>query len=297
MFAVAPTDIDWFYYLKSKRLDFYINLWTPVPWNLARLNPDDRLYFRLKRPIKKVAGFGEFVKYENMSISRAWDKFLTNNGCRNLDELVKNIERRARKTYSHSYSIDSINEHLIGCIILRDLTFWDDSEFKSLTEYNLIHNDNLKFRYYYCDDPFKINTEFNSNFKSVINRNKQKALQKSHTREGQEEFRKIIFQAYEGRCCVSGENTPEVLEAAHIQPYINKDSNHVQNGLLLRADLHKLFDNNLIFIDEDYTIHISSQVKSEYYQQFHLRAISLPNSFYQHPSLDALNTREFDFVP
>ena len=61
-------------------------------------------------------------------------------------------------------------------------------------------------------------------------------------RRGQKKFRKALFAAYRNRCAVTGSSVYFVLEAAHIDRYFGDHSNHVTNGLLLRADLHTLFD-------------------------------------------------------
>jgi putative restriction endonuclease len=68
-------------------------------------------------------------------------------------------------------------------------------------------------------------------------------------RRGQQTFRNHLIQAYDGRCAISGCGVLDVLEAAHIVPYLGPATNKVSNGLLLRADLHTLFDCGLIGID------------------------------------------------
>ena len=68
-------------------------------------------------------------------------------------------------------------------------------------------------------------------------------------RRGQQSFRDNLLGAYERRCAISGCEIVDVLEAAHITPYLGPDTNHVTNGLLLRADLHTLMDCGLLVID------------------------------------------------
>jgi len=70
-------------------------------------------------------------------------------------------------------------------------------------------------------------------------------------RPGQFEFRTMLLNIYKGRCVISGCNIEEVLEAAHIIPFNGLHSHVVANGLLLRADLHKLFDKYLLAIHPD----------------------------------------------
>ena len=68
-------------------------------------------------------------------------------------------------------------------------------------------------------------------------------------RRGQQAFRRGLLRRYRSRCCVTACGTIDVLEAAHIDPYRGKDHNHLDNGLLLRADIHTLFDLDLLGID------------------------------------------------
>lgn len=66
-------------------------------------------------------------------------------------------------------------------------------------------------------------------------------------RPGQTLFRDHLLKAYRGRCALSNCNAPEALEAAHVWP--SAGSNHPSNGILLRVDLHRLFDKCLLTID------------------------------------------------
>ena len=89
-------------------------------------------------------------------------------------------------------------------------------------------------------------------------------------RVGQPEFRADLLLAYGNRCAVSGCETPEVLQAAHIQPVRSSGSHSVRNGILLRADLHNLFDRGLLTISEKYQISIDPHVRRDTtYKKFH----------------------------
>jgi hypothetical protein len=70
-------------------------------------------------------------------------------------------------------------------------------------------------------------------------------------RRGQRPFRDALRKRYGDRCLVTGCEVLAVLEAAHIKPYRGEDDNHPENGLLLRADIHTLFDLDLIGIEPD----------------------------------------------
>ncbi|HXW93278.1 MAG TPA: HNH endonuclease signature motif containing protein [Terriglobales bacterium] len=75
-----------------------------------------------------------------------------------------------------------------------------------------------------------------------VKEGQQKILHEINLRLGQPKFRKVLLKAYAGRCAISNCDCTYALEAAHIQPYGGADTNHVQNGILLRSDLHVLFD-------------------------------------------------------
>ena len=85
-------------------------------------------------------------------------------------------------------------------------------------------------------------------------------------RLGQGTFRTRVTDAYGRRCAVTGERTLPVLEAAHIKPYSHHGPNRVDNGLLLRSDLHRLFDRGLVTIEpERLTFKVSERIRDEYH--------------------------------
>ena len=79
-------------------------------------------------------------------------------------------------------------------------------------------------------------------------------------RRGQGRFRSGLLAAYDERCAVTGTVVTEILEAAHISPYKGDHTNHLANGILLRADIHTLFDLHLLTIthtdDEGYAVRV-----------------------------------------
>ncbi|WP_404482023.1 HNH endonuclease [Novosphingobium sp. BL-52-GroH] len=108
-------------------------------------------------------------------------------------------------------------------------------------------------------------------------------------RQGQRAFRQALLSAYQGRCAISGCDVEEVLEAAHIMPYMGEHTNAVTNGLLLRADLHTLFDLGLIMIDADYRISASEKIGGAFSLPSHIT--NLPTSLALRPSSAALEEK------
>jgi putative restriction endonuclease len=72
-----------------------------------------------------------------------------------------------------------------------------------------------------------------------------------------------VTDAYERRCAISGERTLPVLQASHIKPY-GKGPNRVDNGLLLRSDLHILFDRGYITVTPTLAVEVSTRIKEEF---------------------------------
>jgi putative restriction endonuclease len=108
-------------------------------------------------------------------------------------------------------------------------------------------------------------------------------------RQGQPAFRRELLRAYNGRCVVTGCQVAEVLEAAHIMPYRGPHTNHISNGLLLRADLHTLFDLGLIAIDQKSTsLIVTPALLTTDYGQWHGKTLTLPTIPTDHPSAEAL---------
>ena len=112
-------------------------------------------------------------------------------------------------------------------------------------------------------------------------------------RRGQQSFRNSLLKAYESRCSISCCSIVDVLESAHIYPYRGPDTNSVSNGILLRADLHTLFDCGLIAIDvETMRARISTCLKGSEYWSYQHKALDLPRNPAHRPSREALNKRE-----
>lgn len=111
-------------------------------------------------------------------------------------------------------------------------------------------------------------------------------------RQGQAKFRNELLKVYNGICSISGCNVPDVLQAAHIVPYFGPQTNHVTNGILLRADVHTLFDLGLIRIShETYKVSVSPALAQSAYQEFDGKSIRLPLTNSSQPSKTALLKR------
>lgn len=108
-------------------------------------------------------------------------------------------------------------------------------------------------------------------------------------RQGQGRFRDELLNAYGGRCAITEFDVVDALEAAHIRPYRGQHTNVVNNGLLLRADIHTLFDLGLLWIDSgSLTVRVATQLRATTYAYLENRKLRLPLSVAHHPSREAL---------
>ena len=124
---------------------------------------------------------------------------------------------------------------------------------------------------------------------------RQRTMRLIAQRRGQSAFRQSLLRAYGGKCAITDCSVPDVLEAAHIYPYRGPKTNHVTNGLLLRGDIHTLFDCGLITIDPDsLTVLVSEKLCDSNYWGYGNRPLRVPQNRARQPSATALRMRLAD---
>lgn len=136
-----------------------------------------------------------------------------------------------------------------------------------------------------------------SNGKDAPGADDARRLAEVKVRRGQAEFRMSLLAAYGRRCAVTGSAVADLLEAAHIVPHSEETNYRVTNGLLLRADIHTLYDVQLLSVDGRCKIHLSKMLKgSEYWNLNGTSLPVLPDSFLAQPSPTNLESRHVRFL-
>jgi putative restriction endonuclease len=112
-------------------------------------------------------------------------------------------------------------------------------------------------------------------------------------RLGQRSFRIAVLDTYARRCTVTNERTLPALEAAHIRDYRDVHQHEITNGILFRADIHKLFDAGYVTVTPDYNFEVSRRIKEEFengrdYYKLHGSAIRLPAAAKLAPAAEGL---------
>jgi hypothetical protein len=106
---------------------------------------------------------------------------------------------------------------------------------------------------------------------------REKVLRAIVMRRGQPEFRRQLLNAYGSRCAITGCSVPAVLDAAHIIRYQGPTTNHVKNGLLLRTDIHTLFDLGLVAVDaETMTVLLADELSNSPYGDLAGKKVRVP---------------------
>ena len=263
---VGVTDWNWFSQLRREEPDD-VNFWRPSGQLLRALQPGDPFLFKLHAPRNFIAGGGFFVESRQLPVSQAWMAFGRRNGVRDHDELMARIDhyRRAPRRTGPS-------DPLIGAVLLTQPFFFADDEFVPAPDDwhpNIV-----------VGKGYDLATGVGARlWNAVLARlrlrsatvlpplDADRATRHAwvEQRLGQGTFRTRVTEAYGRRCAVTGERTLPVLEAAHIRPYAQQGPNRVDNGLLLRSDLHRLFDRGLVTIEpERLTFHVSERIRDEY---------------------------------
>jgi putative restriction endonuclease len=113
------------------------------------------------------------------------------------------------------------------------------------------------------------------------------------TRLRQNAFHAVVLTAYQSRCAITGSKILPALQAAHIRPVTKGGKNRLDNGLLLRSDVHAMFDGGYLGVDPAYRLHVSPRLRAEFGngEQFYAQAgevIALPKRRADRPQREFL---------
>jgi hypothetical protein len=112
-------------------------------------------------------------------------------------------------------------------------------------------------------------------------------------RLAQQAFKAVVLNSYRGHCAITGTKIRPVLQAAHIRPVAEGGENRIDNGLLLRSDVHTMFDNGYLAVDPSYRLRVSPRLRGEFGngEQFYTQAgqvIALPTRRIDRPHREFL---------
>lgn len=295
-----------------------VNFWKPGErGSFGVLQPGEMFLFKLHAPLNFIVGGGFFVRFvRDLPVSFVWDAFREKNGVRSMPEFLARVRKyRTRDDRGRAVETDP----KIGSIVLTQPFWFERKDWipapadwpKSTVQGKTF--DALEGRGYELVAQVRerlgqvISPELALPFDQMRQYDRASARYAEATRKvrlGQGGFQVEVVEAYQRRCALTGEKTLPVLEAAHIVPYSAGGEHDVQNGLLLRSDMHTLFDRGYLTITPEYRVEVSSQIAEQYtngklYYSYHGQELrSLPDERRRRPSPEALEWHnERVFVP
>lgn len=303
---VYNTDYDWFQHLS--RLGRYsadgavvdeVNFWSPTALRpMSNHPPGTPVFLRLKKPRHCIAGVASFASwFVARNVYDAWDLMGERNGTPTLARLGRALRR----------DFGSMLEP-VGCMLLRNVCLWPDAAWLPWGDARSWRDQIVRGRQETRPDNVAAllgrvagtPADLGDRFVLADVDHRQLAERTVVQREGQGVFRARLLDAYGRRCAITGEHTEPVLQAAHIQPYLGPASNHVQNGMLMVAEFHTLFDRGLVTIEPPgarsnaYRVRVSKRIRELWdnghrYNGFDGRElVAMPARAEWRPSVEAL---------
>lgn len=299
---VGVTHKPWFDFLVGLGPE-EANFWQPSGSGEFRaLRPGDLFLFKLKAPWNAVAGGGVFEHASLAPLSLAWEAFGIKNGSPDLASMRRTIAQLRRVA-----ALDKRDDPVIGCRVLTQPFFWPQelwlpapASFSANTVtgkgYSTDDAEGLRLwqavQERLAPDPEAPRPFAHEHVGSQPD-DRYGAPALMQRRLGQGAFRLAVTDGYGRRCAVSGERTLPILDAAHVRPYAEGGTHDVSNGLLLRTDIHRLFDLGYVTLTERGRFAVSQRLKAdfdngEHYYAMQDREIRVPLPGFAPPAVEAL---------
>lgn len=295
---IAVTDREWFQFL-SRQVDLdEVNFWQPAgPRPPRRLSVGAPVIFKHhKEHGAAIGGFGFFASFSAAPVWLAWEAFGSKNGAPDFSTFCRTIDARRKRLGKSALPVE---DHVIGCIMLSSPAFFrSDVAVRGPNDwrdpivtgkyYDLTRGEGARI-WRECNERAAIlqGVADRRRFEFPAERLSDPSL--TRKRLGQGIFRLAVTDAYGRACAVTSEHSLPALEAAHIQPFGEGGSHEVPNGLLLRSDIHRLFDRGYVGVTPDYRFVVSKRLKDDFangksYYPFDSREIHLPERVEEYPS-------------
>ena len=290
---VGVTDFDWFTFLSAIPSLAEVNFWRPGgKTRFQALRPGELFLFKLHAPRNFVVGYGVFAHASILPLSLAWEAFGTANGASSLEEM------RGRIGYYRREEIDPRLDYEIGCRVLEQPVFFPEKDWIPVPaswSRNIVSG-----RTYDAaeEDGRRLWTAVTEHMpvqpSSGLSESRYGEPTLIYPRLGQGTFRVAVTDFYERRCAVTGEKTLPILDAAHIRPFAAGGAHAVSNGLLLRTDVHRLFDLGYVTVSDEGRFEVGLRLREDFengrdYYSMHGRSIFLPADSRYRPEKDALH--------
>lgn len=296
---VGVTDKEWYSFLAARPEQLEVNFWQPSGGRQFHvLAPGEPFFLKTHYPHNRVVGGGFFSDSARLRVSEAWELFGEANGVSSLEQMRARIGRYRRAP------IVSGEDPVIGCLFVRDVRFFhEDATADPPPRFapNIVQGKGYDLADLsvapYFEDLLRLllGAVIEVDFSEPWHRSGPVFgdPRLAPYRLGQRSFQAVVLDAYHRRCAISGTHIPPVLEAAHIRPVAAGGEHRLDNGLLLRSDVHTMFDRGYLGVDPKYRLLVSPRLRDEFGngEQFYSRAghvIDLPERRPDRPQLEFL---------
>jgi putative restriction endonuclease len=281
---IGITDYDWFLFLSRSVGVEEVNFWQPGGrTNFKALQPGELFLFKLHSPQDFIVGGAVFARAEILPTSVAWEAFGTTNGAPTLTEMRRRIARYRKKVD------DPREDYLIGCRVLTQPFFFPKVDWIPIPDSWSKHIQ--QGRTYDTADQ-----DGRSLWEAVMEREARLPAAPItvprfgeptliRPRLGQGAFRVSVTGLYRRSCAVTGERTLPILDAAHIRPYSDGGSHKVTNGLLLRTDVHRLFDLGYVTVSREGRFEVGGRLREDFENGRHYYAMGALTGIMRSPAL------------
>jgi putative restriction endonuclease len=289
---VGNTDWDWFDLLRRRPELEEVNFWQPSGSRQFRaLKAGELFLFKLHSPRNYIVGGGLFAHWSRLPISMAWEAFGIANGAVSLAQMRARVEHYRRRMD------DQYADYPIGCILLEQPFFLSEDQWVAVPHDwspNIVQGRGYDLT---VEPGLTLWARLQNARGATLEVREEGARYGrpvlSLPRLGQGSFRVIVTDAYERRCALTNERTLPALDAAHIKPYSDSGGHRVENGLLLRRDLHALFDRGYVTVTPDLVVEVSRRIREEFengrdYYRLHGGSVRPPASPMHRPSVEYL---------
>ena len=267
---VGVTDNNWYHFLAARPEVTEVNFWQPSGAREFRiLAPGEPFFFKTHYPHNKLVGGGFFSDSARLRVSEAWDVFGDANGVGSVEEMRARIGRYRRAP------IGATVDPVIGCLFVRDVCFFPPDLIAPPPPHfarNIVQGKSYDLAEpsvapYFADLlQLTLGTTVELDFSQPWHRPGPVFgdPRLAPYRLGQRSFQAVVLDAHHRRCAISGTHIPPVLQAAHIRPVTAGGEHRLDNGLLLRSDIHTLFDRGYLGVDPRYRLHVSPRLREDF---------------------------------
>lgn len=260
---VGVTDGNWASFLASRPALTEVNFWKPGGQGFKALSIGEPFAFKTHYPDNQIVGVGFFAGSAVMRVSEAWRFFGEGNGVASQTEMRRRIAH-----YRPSRAVEMDPE--IGCVMLRDVAFLPvgahlppPSDWSS----NIVQGKGYPVEGSAIEGLMRellSRTAGTLDATSAVPGAVFGDPRLARNRLGQGSFKAMVLQAYRRRCAITKDKIVPVLQASHIRPVTQQGQNRLDNGILLRSDVHTLFDEGYIGLDSKYRLRVSSALRAEF---------------------------------